>query len=359
LIFDSYNKLRKILIVGTLDDIYDILSGALTTTLIPTTTDIVTTVLPTTTLALNNIEYGLLYNWYAVSDPRGLAPEGWHHPSSAEWTTIITYLGGETVAGGHLKETGTNHWTTPNTYASNSSGFTALPAGTRQDVFLPIYDYGKFRGINDDAFFTAYDEANSSFAYWLDLSYGSAWATLRNSMSKSTGFSVRCLRDTSEGWIEGEQVTDIDGHIYDTVKIGNQIWLKENLAVTHYRNGDIIPEVTGNTAWSNLTTGALCAYNNDWDNVFLPVEVVTTLPPTTTLATTTLAPTTTVATTTLAGTTTVVATTTGVVTTASPTTTPVATTTPAPTTTTLPDNILLNDDDTPILNEDGSYIYTS
>lgn len=75
--------------------------------------------------------YGKLYNWYAVNDPRGLAPTDWHVPSHAEWISLTTYLGGEDVAGGKMKEAGTSHWQSPNAGATNSSGFTALPGGYR------------------------------------------------------------------------------------------------------------------------------------------------------------------------------------------------------------------------------------
>src|SRR6476661_5263113 len=76
-------------------------------------------------------KYGKLYNWYAVNDPRGLAPEGWHIPSDAEWTTLETSLGGGSVAGGKMKEAGTFNWTSPNTGGNNNSGFTSLPGGIR------------------------------------------------------------------------------------------------------------------------------------------------------------------------------------------------------------------------------------
>lgn len=62
-------------------------------------------------------------------------------------------------------------------------------------------------------------------------------------------------------------VTDIDGNVYKTVKIGNQFWMAENLKVIHYRNGDLIPNVTSNDSWYNLSTGAYCNYNNDEGNV--------------------------------------------------------------------------------------------
>jgi uncharacterized protein (TIGR02145 family) len=62
-------------------------------------------------------------------------------------------------------------------------------------------------------------------------------------------------------------VTDIDGNLYQTVKIGNQWWMAENLKVTHYRNGDVIPNVTDDTEWSNLTTGAYCEYDSNNSNI--------------------------------------------------------------------------------------------
>ncbi len=63
------------------------------------------------------------------------------------------------------------------------------------------------------------------------------------------------------------QMVDIDGNVYQTVKIGNQVWMKENLRVTHYRNGDEIPNVQNDSSWINLTTGAYCAYDNDDNNI--------------------------------------------------------------------------------------------
>jgi uncharacterized protein (TIGR02145 family) len=87
--------------------------------------------------------YGALYNWFTVSTGK-LCPAGWHVPSDAEWTTLYGYLGGAGVAGGKLKETGTTHWISPNTGATNSSGFTALPGGT-----LSLFNDPDFSGWGD------------------------------------------------------------------------------------------------------------------------------------------------------------------------------------------------------------------
>ena len=75
--------------------------------------------------------YGRLYNWYAFADSRMIAPTGWHIPTDAEWTILSTYLGGKTLVGGKIQETGTTHWLSSSDLVTNESGFTALPSGYR------------------------------------------------------------------------------------------------------------------------------------------------------------------------------------------------------------------------------------
>jgi uncharacterized protein (TIGR02145 family) len=132
--------------------------------------------------------YGKLYNWYAVKDPRGLAPEGWHVPSDTEWKTMETYLGGTTVAGGKLKETGFNHWSNPNTSATNSSGFIGLPGGTRNS------NNGSFIGLGTFSYLWTSTESSSTNAIYKGLSYTSGQITTSNN-SKVSGYSVRCIKD--------------------------------------------------------------------------------------------------------------------------------------------------------------------
>lgn len=134
----------------------------------------------------NGTTYGKLYNWYAVNDPRGLAPAGYHIPSDGEWMTLTTFLGGEEVAGGKMKAT--TGWTDPNAAATNSSGFTGLPAGERNG------GNGTFYFISYDAYWWSSSERFISFAWHRSLSYinGKAY---RVDNSKSSGLAVRCIKD--------------------------------------------------------------------------------------------------------------------------------------------------------------------
>jgi uncharacterized protein (TIGR02145 family) len=130
-------------------------------------------------------KYGKLYNWYAVNDPRGLAPQGWHIPSDAEWTALETTLGGN--AGGKMKEAGTLNWTSPNTGGNNNSGFAGLPGGFR------IYD-GSFNSVDSNGNWWSSTGNNTTSAWCRNLNYydGNIY---RNNYIKLYGFSVRCLRD--------------------------------------------------------------------------------------------------------------------------------------------------------------------
>ena len=131
--------------------------------------------------------YGKLYNWYAVHDSRNIAPIGWHVPSDAEWTILINFLGGDSIAGGKLKELGITNWQSPNTGATNQSGFTALPGGFRSN--------GTFIGVSLSGNWGAATESYSySYAWYRNMNYDEI-SVYRYEGSKNNGFSVRCLRD--------------------------------------------------------------------------------------------------------------------------------------------------------------------
>jgi uncharacterized protein (TIGR02145 family) len=133
----------------------------------------------------NGAKYGKLYNWYAVKDPRGLAPEGYHVPTDAEWTQLSDYLGGEDVKGKKMKST--SGWL-ENGNGSNESGFNGLPGGARSNdgTFSLIgYYVGGWWSTTESSTYTAW---NRSLAYYDGI-------VLRGGSSKPEGLSVRCLRD--------------------------------------------------------------------------------------------------------------------------------------------------------------------
>jgi uncharacterized protein (TIGR02145 family) len=141
---------------------------------------------------VNDALYGKLYNWYAVTDSRGLCPTGWHVPSDGEWTTLITFLGGESVAGGAMKSTATQPtpggWNAPNTGATNSSGFTGLPGGYRDSG-------GGFFFLGDGGSWWSSSGAGSGNAWHRGLGSNVAVAG-RGSNPRRDGGSVRCLKNT-------------------------------------------------------------------------------------------------------------------------------------------------------------------
>ncbi len=133
--------------------------------------------------ASNGTKYGKLYNWYAVNDPRGLAPNGYHIPTDAEWTQLSDYLGGE-EAGTKMKST--SGWV-ENGNGTNRSGFSGLPGGFRPN-------YGSFDYIGTGGFWWSSTESSADFAGTRYLVYTKTNVKWLNNY-KSKGCSVRCLRD--------------------------------------------------------------------------------------------------------------------------------------------------------------------
>ena len=147
--------------------------------------------------------YGKLYNWYAVmgiydtaslNNPllrKKIAPAGWEVPTDEKWTTLTDYLGGETVAGGKMKESGTLHWASPNTGATDISGFTALPGGKRQPpVFI------NFDGMTAIGYWWSVSDFDTTTAWCRNIDYINI-SISRYSDTKKSGFSVRCIKSTS------------------------------------------------------------------------------------------------------------------------------------------------------------------
>jgi uncharacterized protein (TIGR02145 family) len=132
--------------------------------------------------------YGALYNWFTVNTGK-LAPQGWHVPTNEEWIELSTYLGGEAIAGGKMKEEGTAHWWNPNTGATNSSGFTSLPCGYRS------HSGGDFPYVSTNAYFWSSTEGDETGAWYRLLFAGSEIICPRYLECKKDGFSVRCIKD--------------------------------------------------------------------------------------------------------------------------------------------------------------------
>ena len=251
-------------------------------------------------------EYGLYYNWYAVNDPRGLAPSGYHVPTDAEWTTLTDFLGGDSVAGGKMKEVGACHWISPNIDATNSSNFSAFGMGFR-------FGGGTFGAFGVMTLWWSSTQGSSTGG-WSRTLFNNTGTVLRSNSGKTSGLKLRFIKDpvctpscgawsyTYTAWsawdtcaagtqsrtrtangtrtciladcstnietssnIESESQACIIGSCSD-VTIGSQIWTGCNLNVSTYRNGDPIPEVTDQSTWNSLTTGAWCYYNNDTVN---------------------------------------------------------------------------------------------
>jgi len=139
--------------------------------------------------ASNAATYGRLYNWYAVNDKQGIAPEGWHVPSNAEWQILIDYLGGEDIAGSKLKEVGSEHWYCDKANGTNEVGFCALPGGFRDgnwDIFTNIRG-----GAN---FWSSLDEDSGDNAWTFRLGCTSL-DIKRTTCAKTYGLSIRCVKD--------------------------------------------------------------------------------------------------------------------------------------------------------------------
>jgi uncharacterized protein (TIGR02145 family) len=147
----------------------------------------------------NGSTYGKLYNWYAVvgiydeassKNPnlrKKLAPIGWHVPTNNEWTNLSTFLGGNYLAGRKMKSIGTSLWKFPNSPATNESGFSGFPGGSRNDS-------GTFESIGVLGYWWSTLESISTFAWYWELIHDKS-LLVNSDLNKKFGFSVRCIKD--------------------------------------------------------------------------------------------------------------------------------------------------------------------
>ena len=217
------------------------------------------------------IHFGLLYNHFAVRDIK-FCPTDCHVPTDSEVTTLESYLAangynydGSTSGNKYAKALATlTDWTTSATegvpgntdYSEyrNKSNFSSLPSGSRLNTGV----FSSF-GIYSYLWTTTLSFGTSYYCRYI---YYATVNVTRTFHDEKAGMPVRLIYTGSSS-----TVTDYDGNVYDVITIGTQKWLKQNWGCTHLNDGTTIPEVTNSTTWSTLSTGALCAYNNDWSNV--------------------------------------------------------------------------------------------
>ena len=230
-----------------------------------TTAEVTTT---TTTQGVYPVEYGALYNWYAATDARYITNTGWHVPTKAEMDTLVTYLGGATGSGAKIKEVGTTYWGS-DPGSTNSAKFNARGSGKRA---YPSYSFAL---LNTSSYLATQTDAASIVYYSGLINSGDNNFVVNSSSYEKEGHPIRLIKD-STALSDGETgtYTGNDGKVYRTICIGTQEWLADNLAETKYRNGDWITGYDGgvytpiaDATWATLSSGALCAYDDNWSNV--------------------------------------------------------------------------------------------
>jgi uncharacterized protein (TIGR02145 family) len=184
--------------------------------------------------------YGKFYNWYTVNDPRNLCPAGWHVPTDTEWSAFINYLdpnaaGGNNfsnTAGGKMKSTGTQYWTSPNTDATNESGFSGLPGGARNsDLSID------FTGLGTIGYWWSSTVMNTDNAWGFELGFDIGRA-YRDGNGKERGLSVRCIKNSTLG------INDINPSSKTVIKVfdilGNETVITPNqLQFYLYSDGSV------------------------------------------------------------------------------------------------------------------------
>ncbi len=218
----------------------------------------------------NGRVYGKLYNWYAVNDPRGLAPAGYHVPSGKDWENLISFLGGGATACSKMKnKSGWNKNGSISGNGSNVYGLSILPSGYILD--------GNFGSIGQGVYMWGSSKHYDGYAHSFSLNVFGYLDVSSSPMNY--GFSVRCLRENGDinlgsnsnnvSKVENisEKINNTILQNYSTViTIGNQVWTSKNLDVSTFRNGDTIPEAKNVFEWvaaGKENKAAFCYYNFD------------------------------------------------------------------------------------------------
>jgi uncharacterized protein (TIGR02145 family) len=228
------------------------------------------------TETVKTIKYGFLYNWYAVNTGM-LAASGWAVPTHDDFDTLRIYLGGASVAGTKLRESGTTYWEIVSPYieGTNDVNFDGRGAGFRH------YSTAAFSGIRqqlmlwctdaDPNCYYSFTTGSTDYLYLFDGF---------DILVRKQGMSIRLVRAATES----EQLLDDgtacddyvgnDGQHYNTVKVGTQVWTSENLIETLYSDSTPINYVPGAILWTATTDGAYCYYDNDITNAYTETEEV-------------------------------------------------------------------------------------
>ncbi|HLF33663.1 MAG TPA: fibrobacter succinogenes major paralogous domain-containing protein, partial [Cyclobacteriaceae bacterium] len=206
----------------------------------------------------NSKKYGKLYNWYAVSDPRTLAPQGWHIPGNDEWLMLSKAL----IENVGAKMKSRSGWENKGN-GTNESGFTGLPGGWRDSA-------GEFRDIGYIGAWWSSSEIDALNATYWDVTENESQFYNSNTI-KTEGHYIRCVSgETVSSVAETDQaeIVESEGETLNikSAKIGSQVWMSENLDVSRFRNGDEIPELENGDEWESAgreSRPAWCYYNND------------------------------------------------------------------------------------------------
>lgn len=204
---------------------------------------------------IKSIKFGKLYNWYAVTSGNNIAPAGWRVPTYNDLDTLSRIDGDINTIGIKLKSTDTLYWDN-NSIANNEYSLSLVGSGS--------YVGGIFSGLKQVGYYwtntqTGGVDTASSFGVGIGTYF------VNGTISKKNGISIRLIKNNL---IDEGDLTDIDGNVYNTVRIGDQIWTKQNLAVIHYSNGNPI------LSDFNNSEGAVIDYNNNESNSFNTTQVV-------------------------------------------------------------------------------------